>query len=335
MSKFNILSFFERLTSPLVFCILFILGFIVYFNVISYPFVHDELVFILQNPLIGDLNIKDIFLNPPVASKNFSLVNTYYRPFLELFNRLLFKVFHFNPQGYHVVNILLHVFNSFLVFQITQLVAGKRRTFSLVLAVIFLIHPIQSEAVACVSGISNLLFTFFGLLSFIFYLNSRERNSSCPYIASLLLFFICLFAKEQAVVFPFLILLYEFCFSSKLNLSQVFKHAAGFFIVLAGYFFIRTLLIGFPITEMGREDPEFWLRIRSIPGSFLVSMGLILFPRNLHYYRMVDILQPFILPTISFFIILMGIGYLVLAVKRERRLLVFGLGWFFYHNFRP
>lgn len=329
MFKLNVPPFFCKLTSPLVFCILLILGFVVYFNVIFYPFVHDELVFILQNPSIGDLNIKNIFLNPPVASKDFSLVNTYYRPFLELFNRLLFKVFHFNPQGYHVVNILFHVFNSFFVFQITQFLREKRRTLSLVLAVIFLIHPIQSEAVACVSGISNLLFTFFGLLSFIFYLNSRKDNFFCPYMASLLLFFICLFVKEQAVIFPFLILLYEFCFFSNLNWLRVFKRAAGFFIVLAGYFFIRTLLIGFPITEMGKEDPEFWLRIGSIPGNFLVSLGLVLFPRNLHYYRMVDILQPFILPTIIFFVILMGTGYLISVAKQERRLLIFGLWWFF------
>ena len=326
----KLFSSLNRLGSPQIFLILFFLGVIIYSNVVSYPFVHDERIFILQNPSIGDLNIKDIFLTPPAAPNDFSLVNTYYRPFLELLNRLLYKVFGFNSSGYHLVNILLHILNSFLVFQITQILGGKRKTLSLILAVVFLIHPIQSEAVACISGISNLLFTLLGLFSFLFYLWFSEKESIFLHILSLLLFLAALFVKEQAVIFPFLILFYEFCFAPPFNSSvaRVIKQTAGFFIILAGYFWIRTSLIGFPITNMAAADPEFWLRIRLIPGSLLMYLGLIFFPHHLHYFRRVDMLQPFIFSTVSFFVILIGAGYLAFFVKGQRRLLIFGIGWF-------
>ena len=80
-----------------------------------------------------------------------------------------------------------------------------RRGSAFAVAVLFLLHPVQSEAVACISGISNLLFAFLVLASLCFYL----RNSIISHVLSLLAFALALLAKEQAVVLPILIVLLE------------------------------------------------------------------------------------------------------------------------------
>lgn len=326
---FPISSRLNQLNSWSVFFILFFLGLSIYFNAIFYPFVHDELVFILKNPSINDLNLRNIFLKPSINQSDLAVVNTYYRPLLELLNRLLFKMFQFNPWGYHLVNIFVHILNSFLVYQIAQVLAEKRKALFLMAAVLFLVHPIQSEAVACISGISNLLFAFFCLGSFFLYLKSCHQNRLGLYAISLFLFFICLFAKEQAVILPFLLLLYEICFNIHLKGSWIksIQRILGFFLVLAGYFLIRTAIIGFPVTQM-TEDPELWLRLRSIPASLLMYLGLIFFPSDLHYYRSVDMLEAFIVPTISLMVVLFTAGFLTFLAKPYRRLMIFGAGWF-------
>lgn len=329
-SPFPVFPWIERLKPWAVFLVLFFLGFSIYFNVIFYPFVHDELVFILKNPLIKDLNLQNIFLKSSINQSDLAVVNTYYRPLLELLNRLLFKIFHFNPWGYHLVNIIVHILNSFLAYKIAQVLVEKRKALSLIIAVLFLVHPIQSEAVACVSGISNLLFAFFGLGSFFLYLKSYPENRPGCYAAALLLFFMCLFAKEQAVVLPFLVLLYEVCFNIPLKASWIksSQRILGFFLVLAGYFFIRAAIIGFPVTQM-TEDPELGLRLGSIPGSLLMYLGLIFFPSDLHYYRNVDMLEPLIVPAIGLMTVLLAAGFLTCLAKPYRRLMIFGAGWFF------
>ena len=81
--------------------------------------------------------------------------------------------------------------------------------------------------------------------------------------------------------------------------------------------------------EMGGRDPELWLRLRSIPGSLLMYLGLIFFPRDLHYYRSVDMLAPFILPAVIFAAILLGIILLIFLARDQRGFLIFGAGWFF------
>src|SRR3989338_2940735 len=145
-----------RFSSPQVFLILLTVGLLTFGQTLFYPFVHDDVVFIKNNPSIANLtNLSSLFIRPSTAQALFPEANAYYRPLLEIFNRLQYRVFHFNSMGYHAVNVGLHILNSFLVY----LLAGwftKRVFLSFAAAVLFLVHPVQPEAVACVSGNSNL-----------------------------------------------------------------------------------------------------------------------------------------------------------------------------------
>jgi len=315
--------------------LLTILGLFTYANAIWNPFVHDDVIFIEKNPYINDLNLRNIFVQTTVPDEKFPLVNQYYRPLLEFTNRLLNQIFQLNPHGFHFFNVLLHILNSFLVYNVIRFLTRDRKGVSLCIAAIFLIHPVQSEAVACISGISNLMFTFFTLTAFYLYLTAFHSDISTRkntrYGLSLVLFFVGLLAKEQTVILPILIIVYEGFYAPEKNKGALKKGKIiiGYFFVLAGYFLVRKYLFGFMLTPVAGSRGELWLRLLAIPRSLLTYLGLMFFPHELYYYRSQDVLLPLLWPWILFFIIAGGILWLVFQLDSvQKKWALLGLSWF-------
>lgn len=317
---------------------LFIIGSLCYFNVVLNPFVHDDVVFILQNPQVHSLDhIADVFTQSAFAPKSAVLANAYYRPLLDVVYRLEYWMFGDQPAGYHIVNIILHIINAILLLVLT-LRLTQRRGLSWCAAMLFLIHPVQSEAVACISGISNLLFTFFLLSAFLLYVRASDRRHELAlgkvagtYGASLFLFGMALLFKEQAVVLPALLMFYEFCFPRVLVRGNVGwrLRLAGFLIVLGGYFLWRKVLIGGFATSFVENWGEFYLRLKAFPAIIMNHLQTVFVPLDLHYYRSYDILSPWIWSTLSFILLAVACILIWRILPRERQpFFVFGWAWF-------
>ncbi len=318
---------------PEVVILFFIFGFLAYFfSAIFHPFVHDDIVFIQNNPHIKEwTNLKDIFLNPFQFNAPRGIVNVYYRPILEIIYRLQYLLFGLNPHGFHLVNVLIHLLNAILVFSFFSFVV-KQKKIAFAVALIFFVHPVQSESVAAIVGISNLLVSLFCLLSLFFYqawAREKKRQDPSRLLLSQIFFFLGLLTKEQAVIVPFLILFYEFLFGPE-DTHAWRKRAArlwGFFILLGFYLGMRYLFLK---PTPFNFDHEFFLRILSIPVTILMYWRVIILPVDLHYYRCANILSPWLWPTVIFVIILLGIAVLLRFLPREhRRISLFALGWFF------
>lgn len=342
----------NQLSIPRVIFILIGLGLLTYANAIFHPFVHDDVVFIQNNPDINDFNFKDIFLQTTIDSKQHPAVNTYYRPLIELLYRFQYKLFGLNPFGFHFFNVFLHITNSVVLFifllkilQLNHWDFMKSKGVAFGIAAIFLTHPVQTEAVACVSGISNLIFAFFCLLSFYFYLISSEiyqrtlkKNSyhggreRLLYLLCQMTFFIALMAKEQSIVLPVIICLYEWRFqkSQKDNHIKKLLRIGGYFVTTLGYFVMRKMIVGYSTTNLKDFHVELALRLSTIPQALLDYFGLMFWPHNLHYYRSVDMLEPFIIP-LMLLIVTVGIVFTIVFFihGKKKNLLIFGLGWFF------
>lgn len=311
----------------LIFPALCVLGFLAYGQTITYPFVHDDVVFIQQNPRIAFWDWKNIFQGTVIPVDPSSVINVYYRPLLELLYRAEHVFFGLNPSGYHFLNILFHIANSFLVYCLVNVLVPGKKGFALAAAVLFLLHPVQSEAVACISGISNLLFAFLVLASLCFYL----RNPIIFYFLSLLAFALALLAKEQAVVLPILIILLEMiCPSSVMRpIRPRAVRAGGYFVVLIIYFLVRKILLPEGAMPAIAFNYELLLRVLSTPRTVLMYLGAIFFPHDLHYYRSVDILRPNGVSIGIFLVVFAAAVRTVLkAPQPHRRLLFLGAGWF-------
>ncbi|MDD3375028.1 MAG: tetratricopeptide repeat protein [Candidatus Omnitrophica bacterium] len=331
-------AFFESLTSLKVFLILLALGAVAYLQTMWYSFVHDDFVFIVGNPDIGRLDdLKEVFLRSSRFEGGSPIVNLYYRPILDIVYKIQYYLFGSYPSGYHLTNVFLHIFNSFFIFWIVRFLL-KEKKIALIGATLFLLHPVQTESVCAIAGISNLLMTLFCLLGFVFYLRSGNCSTrtkrSWLYMGSILFFVLSLFTKERAIVFPLLILCYEFCrVNFKVRLRQIKEigfRCVAFFVVLLGYFKFRSIVLGKSLPDFASNTQELWLRIASIPETLLVYFGILVFPSNLHYYRSQDILLYSVFSTLGLIAVLLLLLYVVkFFFKEERQIALFGLGWFF------
>ncbi|MFA5356363.1 MAG: tetratricopeptide repeat protein [Candidatus Omnitrophota bacterium] len=164
----------------------------------------DDGIYVTDNSAISSLSwdkAKDIF-------SSFYFGN--YHPLTMLSYSLEFALFGADPFYYHLTNIILHILNSLLVFWFFYLLF-KKAGLSLIVALLFGVHPLGTEAVAWVSARKELLYAFFflgSLVAYLYYL--REKKLSAPYFISLLLFIFSLLSKGMAITLPIALLIIDY-----------------------------------------------------------------------------------------------------------------------------
>lgn len=118
--------------------------------------------------------------------------------------------------GFHLMNLLIHVANVFLVYRLAhefvqqQWQQSHLRTVPLLAALLFAVHPINTEAVTYICGRSASLMTLFYLGAVLSYVRGRTlHNKIYLYLATPLLFVLALGVKETAVTLPLALLVWE------------------------------------------------------------------------------------------------------------------------------
>ena len=115
--------------------------------------------------------------------------------------------------GFHLVNLLIHLGNSLLVLLLARKLTGSSSRMccvALFTALLFALHPIQTEAVTYVAGRSASLMAFFYLASLAAYIHGRvEGRPLLTYTLSPALFLLALAVKETAATLPAALLLWE------------------------------------------------------------------------------------------------------------------------------
>jgi len=153
-----------------------------------------------------------------------------------------------NPVGFHLTNILIHIFNSFLIFLILFIILRKEYI-SMLSAFLFSLYPLHLESVAWISGRFDILCAFFCLLSIAFFLVSEKNNKrfSVYYLLSLVSFVFALFSKEMAIALPLVLILFDLFFTKKTKSSKIkdrLKIHYPYWVILLVYFIIRIIILG-------------------------------------------------------------------------------------------
>jgi tetratricopeptide (TPR) repeat protein len=123
-----------------------------------------------------------------------------------------------DPFSYHLFNLALHLVNSVLILIVVRrltrwagVAEDKREILAWLAALVFLLHPAQTEAVAYVAGRSEVLSTLWFLAAFaVFLYRPAPAVSWGTALVVLMLFGLALLSKEQTVVLPALLLLTDF-----------------------------------------------------------------------------------------------------------------------------
>jgi protein O-mannosyl-transferase len=119
------------------------------------------------------------------------------------------QLFDLNAGGHLLINVLIHVANTFLVFWFLSRTTHARWPSTLV-AALFALHPLHVESVAWAAERKDTLSTLFGLLSLISYTRYAEEHSRKWYAWTALTLALGLLAKPMLVTWPFLMLLLDY-----------------------------------------------------------------------------------------------------------------------------
>jgi protein O-mannosyl-transferase len=174
-----------------------------------------------------------------------------YNPLLLVLFKIAWPIFGLKYIWYHVVSVVVHATNAYLVYLLARQIFSfiKIKLFdkaAWLAGVLFLLWPVQVEAVAWVSAWPHLWVTLFSLLSLLNYLKSRLNNSQKHFILSLLFFIIALLIKETAIVLPFIILLWEVWLMSdkKFKIKKKFQYVWAYLAALVIFSVLRYIVTG-------------------------------------------------------------------------------------------
>jgi hypothetical protein len=180
-----------------------------YVDCLSYQFVWDDVLMLVQTQ-----NLRDLRNLPQFLWTDFSTITSgaieggYYRPTLAMSLTLETKLWGLTPAPLHLTNLLLHVLATFLVSRLV-LAMGGTSIAALFATLIFAIHPVHVEAVVWVAARQELLMTIGVLGCILSYQRWKVpgRWRALAGVAALLSLTLALLSKEPAVVLPALLVL--------------------------------------------------------------------------------------------------------------------------------
>lgn len=184
---------------------LIVLTLIPFWQVRHHEFVnYDDNEYVYENPNVTQgLTVRSIV---------WALVGrhvAHWHPVASLSHLLDVSLFGLKPGGHHVVNLLLHVANTVVLF-----LALARMTHqpwrSAAVALLFALHPLHVEPVAWVSSRKDVLSTLFLMLTLLAYARYVERPAARQYVLVLLFVTLGLMAKVMLITLPFALLLLDY-----------------------------------------------------------------------------------------------------------------------------
>src|SRR5438132_12284679 len=252
----------------------------------------DDWALVLRDPLIRSWRLI------PEGFNHFLFVDAtasdFYRPIQRLIFTIDYAAFAFRPGPYHLTSVLWHSLAAIaLLFFAEELLLsfglerGRSRLMALVAALVWAIHPVQSAAVAYVSGVADPLAATFGFLGL--FLLLRASLTLGPRELPLLIgsgvaFLLSALSKESGLLFPLIGMAFSLLRKNWVNL---WKTAAVAALVAASYFSLRAAAEHNLAPTLTPPPP---LLVRPIIAARAVAeyTGLILFPMNLHMDRDVE-----------------------------------------------
>ena len=310
------------------------LGVAAYHATFQVPFLFDDTSAVLGNQSIRQMWPLSGVWHPPADATVAG------RPLLNLSFAINYAFGGFNPTGYHVFNLAGHLLAGLTLFGIvrrtlesTTLVrefGGTSTTIAFVIAVVWVLHPVQTASVTYVSQRAEAMMGLFYLLTlYAFVRRTESQHAGWWEIAAVIFCALGMATKEVMITAPVIVLLYDRAFVSRtfrLALTRHWRIYVGLAAtwILAGYLqmSLRGHGVGF---GLGMHWYEYALTECEVVVRYV---GLSLWPHPLVF----DYGENFIrssTPT-AFYAFVLAVLLVVSVVALRRRPAVGFLGaWFF------
>ena len=251
-----------------------------------------------------------------------------------------------NVLGYHIISILIHIAAALTVWQLALRlfrtpafeqggILRKAPLLALGAGLIFVAHPIQTQAVTYIAQRAASLATLFYALSLTFFISARiaqiqDRNRLhfiVPYVLSGATGLLALFSKETAFTLPFAMILVEFFFlQTERKVNWKFAGGALVLFSLALIALVRFNLISLvDTTDVSRQEYLF-TQFRVV----LSYVQLLIVPVGQSVDHFVAASSGlFEAKTFLSLVVLVLLVLLALWLFPRNRMLSFGIFWFF------
>lgn len=195
-----------EVVSPIVVSILlFSLVVLLFLPVVGHPLITlDDGLYIGANSVVQKGLTGEGFL---WAIRTFHSAN--WHPVTWLSHMLDVEIFGLDYGYHHLTNVLFHAANSAMIFVLLWKMTGAVWR-SILVALLFAVHPLHVQSVAWISERKDVLSTFFALFAAIQYVEYVKRNSAARYATVIIVFSLGLMAKPMIVTLPFVLLLLDF-----------------------------------------------------------------------------------------------------------------------------
>ncbi len=322
----------RNLQNVLLVCLLAVFSFILYFNSLWNGFVLDDQHTILDNTFIKEFRYWFLFLKGHYSSVS-DIPQGMFRPLLLLTFSFNYFFSGIQPLGYHVINILIHFLNGVLLYLLFRILK-KDLTFGLGLffCLLFVTHPINTEAVTYISCRSDLLVTFFIAIAIISYARGRIFLSLFLYVCGLM-------TKETALTFGFLALSYDFIYGQENIHSGLRKRIPIFYSVLIGitmsYWFYRAAIFRFETMDLILPAAKstlggFWQNTFIQSAVSTLYLQLFFWPHPLNLHHEIPNYASLFHPAVFFSVLaITAMIILVFLLKKKYPPVSFGLAWYF------
>jgi protein O-mannosyl-transferase len=207
---------------------------ICYANSLPNGFILDDYHVVSVNPAIRTIAPLQFLKTPYWGTKSSSGI---YRPVTIFSFALEYPLWRQWAGGYRLMNLLLHAMNGVLVFVVLRGLL-QSATAAGAASAIYLAHPVHTEPVVGLVGRSELLATLFFLLAWIFFRQRKIVLCSAAFLISLL-------SKENAIVFPAVMMLDIFILEGSFRkIIPQWKRLAAVTSVAVFYLVARLVVLG-------------------------------------------------------------------------------------------
>ena len=319
----------------LAFLIISIAGLLVYSNTFHCGFYFDDGYNITENFLVKNVFRPDIIwnYNPTRFITLFTISINYY--FGEI-----------NVLGYHIVNILIHILTSIAVYSFIKTTLStpnvKEKTaelnkeyIALFAALLFAVHPIQTQAVTYIIQRAASMAALFYIASVTFYAKSKmsdsEKEKRAGYLLSIIFCLLGMYTKEIVFTLPVMIIVYDLLFFYKGG-SVFNKRYIPFVLMLPIIPITIKFLSPGAVKEVSQASSQitaysyFFTQFKVI----IKYIQLVFLPVNQNLDYDFPVSQNFFEPytLISFLLLALLFAFSLYWIKKDR-IVSFGILWFF------
>jgi hypothetical protein len=229
---------------------------------------------------------------------------------------LNYKLYGLDHTGYTITSIVVHIVNIMLVFLALNTITNDKKL-SLLTAAIYASMSVYCDTIISKASLLTATNLTFYCLILILYVKGKQNRHF--YYLSIALFFLAIFNKEEIASIPFIILFMELLFFAKFNeFWKIIKNICPYAVIIVAYIGTSIALSHFGI--MPQEQFETLSKFRPLHSMIGGFASLIAEPDGVLTERYVLIRS----------VILVIIIPIALYASKNRKFLIFGLGWIFF-----